>query len=201
MLDPPDVQPLMALMTAAIYCAPIILVPMFDRYLVPLAPLLAYWLLATGRAAWTTALAPALSALVCAVLVVYSVLPRARLPGVESRTLEGTGGVSNDRAADFRSIDGSYEYGSLRGSNEPLRRYQPLNWWGMPDDAYVVSFGRIEGYEPVKRYEYLHTLLPGLGTDTCFAVRPQARRREPCGAAVPGETDRETPDDSPRALP
>ena len=47
---------------------------MFDRNLVPLAPLLAYWLLATGRPAWTTALAPALSALVCATLVVYSVL-------------------------------------------------------------------------------------------------------------------------------
>ena len=33
----------------------------------------------------------------------------------------------------------------------------------MHDDAYVVSFGRIEGYEPVKRYEYLNTLLPGPG--------------------------------------
>ena len=66
MLDQADVQPLMALMTAAIYCAPIILIPMFDRYLLPLAPLLAYWLLATGRPAWTTPLAPALSALVCA---------------------------------------------------------------------------------------------------------------------------------------
>ena len=60
-----DVQPLMALMTAAIYCAPVTLIPMNDRYLVLLAPLLAYWLLATARPAWTTALAPALSVLVC----------------------------------------------------------------------------------------------------------------------------------------
>ena len=34
----------------------------------------------------------------------------------------------------------------------------------MHDDAYVVSFGPIAGYEPVERYEYLNTLLPGLGT-------------------------------------
>ena len=32
----------MALMTAAIYCAPVILIWTFDRYLVPLAPLLAF---------------------------------------------------------------------------------------------------------------------------------------------------------------
>ena len=164
MLDPADVQPLMALMTAVIYCAPIILIPMFDRYLVPLAPLLAYWLMATARLAWTTALAPALSALVCATLVVYSVLGTHDYLAWNRVRWQALTDLERSGAADFRSVDGGYEYGGLRRSDEPLRRYQPLSWWSAPDDAYVVSFGRIEGYEPVKRYEYLNTLLPGLRT-------------------------------------
>ena len=164
MLDPADVQPLMALMTAAIYCAPIILIPMFDRYLVPLAPLLAYWLLATGRPAWTTALAPALSALVCATLVVYSVLGTHDYLAWNRVRWQALTDLERSGAADFRSVDGGFEYNGLRGYDG---RYQPppeKSWWWVHDDAYVVSFGRIEGYEPVKRYEYLNTLLPGLRT-------------------------------------
>jgi Dolichyl-phosphate-mannose-protein mannosyltransferase len=164
MLDPADLQPLMALMTAAIYCAPVILIPRSDRYLVPLAPLLAYWLLATGRSAWTTALAPALSALVCATLVVYSVLGTHDYLAWNRVRWQALTDLERSGAADFRSVDGGFEYNGLRGYDE---RYQPppeKSWWWVHDDAYVVSFGRIEGYEPVKRYKYLNTLLPGLRT-------------------------------------
>jgi hypothetical protein len=164
MLDPADVQPLMALMTAAIYCAPVILIWTFDRYVVPLAFLLVYWLLATGRPAWTTALAPALSALVCVTMVVYSVLGTHDYLAWNRARWQALTDLESSGAVDFRSVDGGFEYNGLRGYDERYKPPPDKSWWWVHDDAYVVSFGPIAGYEPVKRYQYLNTLLPGLRT-------------------------------------
>ena len=165
MLDSSDVQPLMALLAAAIYCAPVVLVPtLFDRYLVPLAPLLAYWLLATGRLAWTTALAPALSALACATSVVYSVLGTHDYMAWNRARWQALTDLERAGAADFRTVDGGFEYNGLRGYDGRYKPPPEKSWWWVRDDPYVISFGAIAGYDAVERYQYVNYLLPGLRT-------------------------------------
>jgi hypothetical protein len=177
-VDPTDLQPLMALMTAGIYCAPVVLVPLFfDRYLVPLIPLLAYWLLATGRPAWTTALAPALSALVCAGLVLYSVLGTHDYLAWNRARWQALTELERSGAADFRVVDGGFEYNGLRGYDGRYKPPPEKTWWWVRDDPYIVSFGPIAGYEPVKRYECPNTLPPGLRT--VYLLHRQAANAKP----------------------
>lgn len=164
MLDPRDVQPLMALLTALIYCVPVILIPIWDRYFVPLVPVLVYWLLVTGRLAWTTVLAPALSTIACTSLVLYSILGvhdymawnRARWQALT--TLEQSG------AANYHTVDGGFEYNGLRGYDTQYKPPIAKSWWWVQDDPYIISFGPITGYEPIGHYQYVNYLLPGLRT-------------------------------------
>ena len=163
-LDLRDVRPVMALLTVVIYCGPVVLIPIWDRYFIPLVPVLVYWLLVTGRLAWTTILTPALSAIVCTTLVLYSILGVHDYMAWNRARWQALTELERSGAADFRSVDGGFEYNGLRAYDV---RYKPSidkSWWWVQDDPYIISFGPINGYEPLKHYEYINYLLPGLRT-------------------------------------
>ena len=126
-------------------------------------------------------------------MVVYSVLGTHDYLAWNLRTLAGpaTDPRESSGAVDFRSVDGGFENNGLRGDDG---RYMPApdtRWGGVHDEAYVVSFGPIAGYEPVKRYEYLNT--SSSGAQNRIPASPPRRERDAVKsyeAAVLRETGR-----------
>jgi hypothetical protein len=80
-------------------------------------------------------------------------------------------------AADFRTVDGGFEYNGLRGFDARYASPSGKSMWWVRDDPYVVSFGPITGYETVKSYPYVNYLLPGLRT--VYLLHRDARTAPP----------------------
>jgi len=58
-----------------------------------------------------------------------------------------------------KDVDGGFEFNGWYMYDT----FTVTNWW-VVNGAYVISFGRIEGYEPISRYSYQHWMPPYEGT-------------------------------------
>lgn len=150
---------LFAAVAALSYVAPLLLIPFYDRYLVPLLPLTLFFLVATSpgaaRAYWRSACAASLCGLISAYAVLavhdYMAWNRARWQAIAD--LEARPGVGADR------IDGGMEYNGLRSYRPDYVVQDGKSWWWVDNDDYQVTFEPVPGREPVAQYAY-RTLLP-----------------------------------------
>jgi hypothetical protein len=162
-IDASDAGPLMALMTTLIYCSPIILIHLVDRYCLPLLPLVFYWLLATGKPLRAPNLAAALAGVIGVVTILYSILGVHDYMTWNRARWEGIAQLERTNKADYRNLDGGFEYNGLRGFDPAYKiDYSPhaeKSWWWVKDDEFVIAFAPFGQYAPVARYDY-QTLLP-----------------------------------------
>jgi hypothetical protein len=155
----------MLLSTGAAYLAMTCVVVAFDRYYLPLLPILALALLPPAplvvpRRAWIAA--GALLALSGAFAVAathdYLAWNRARWDALRQLT--------EDDGIDARRIDGGMEFNArffIPGTSGGGGR----SWWWVIDDEYMISMGPVPGYEEVRRHPYPRWLPPG---DAAIAV-------------------------------
>lgn len=154
--------PAVALVFLAGYGLVLALLFFFDRYLIPIFPMLAVVAVAGTRPRpprpwgwWVTSSATLLLIGTFSVAATHDYLAwnRARWAGLKHLT--GELGVLPDR------IDGGFEFNGLVRYGKDVGADK--SWWWVHDDEFVVAFGTMPGYETLKIYEYLRMIPPGKG--------------------------------------
>ena len=146
---------------ALLYLCSVCIAMQFDRYFIPLVPLLGLALLPTdtGRAAlrWTWLIAGLPLVLLAAYGVAgthdYLAWNRARWEALRQLQSEGV---------EARRIDGGLEF------NAPLFYVEGAttggggrSWWWVADDEYMITMGPVPGFDVERRVPYQRWLPPG----------------------------------------
>jgi hypothetical protein len=69
--------------------------------------------------------------------------------------------LNNELNIKPEQIDGGFEYNAWYFYNYDYIPTEGKNWWFVQDDEYVVSWGKINGYETIKEYVYYRWFPPG----------------------------------------
>ncbi len=76
--------------------------------------------------------------------------------------------LTKEQGIDPRKIDGGFEFNGYKlyrtSQLKPHERSTIKSWWWVEDDQYVMSFGRIEGYNIFKEYAYPKFLSTSTGS-------------------------------------
>jgi hypothetical protein len=155
-----DRGPLMALATTAIYCGPIILIRIFDRYMTPLLPLVFFWIIATAKPNLRGVLVPAAAVLIVCGTIVFAVLGTHDYLAWNRARWAAIAELERSHQADDQTLDGGFEYNGLRAYDAAYIPPVDKSMWWVKDDEYMISFGPIEGYLSVARYPYTSFLPP-----------------------------------------
>lgn len=162
-----DVPGLFLLVCALCSLGPVLLVGWFDRYLLPILPLLLLGLFALlptpAPRASCRYTAHAAASLLLLGLAAYSVAAthdyfawnRTRWQLLNSSTQQGMSAAQ---------IDGGFEFNGLTGYDPGYIAIPGKSWWWVKDDRYVVTFALIPGYIPASVALYEKWLPPAQGT-------------------------------------
>jgi 4-amino-4-deoxy-L-arabinose transferase-like glycosyltransferase len=67
------------------------------------------------------------------------------------------------------NIDGGFEFNGWNGCNINYKPKPPLSWWWVKNDDYIISFGYLQNYKVVKKYNYQSWLF--ISTGTIFVLK------------------------------
>jgi hypothetical protein len=151
------------LVGTAVYFAPMLFLGFYDRYL--LSPLLLVSLLLMLDQGCLPRLKRTLPFLgLFLPIAYYSVAGTHDYLAWNRARWQALRYVSEHQPVPYHQIDGGFEYnGLMLYTDESLRAKKTDKWWTQADDRYVITFGRIEDYEVVQRYEYNRWLPPASG--------------------------------------
>ena len=156
-----DVIQIFFLTAVGAYALPILVNGFYDRYLVPLVPLLLYLSApklprrdvgATIRKSASIAIVIFTAAF--AVLGTRDFLAWNRVRWEALTELQQTAGVS------AHDIDGGFEYNGWFLYDPGYQETSNKNMWWVDNDKYMVSFSKIPGFEVIKNYEYFNWMPP-----------------------------------------
>lgn len=126
----------------------------FDRYIVPFYLIILTLLLSFERKI-KTGYVPAIFGTLCFSLLAYFTvagshdlfaLYRTKEQAINNLLLSGKGSKSN--------IDGGLEFNGWPTNWEVQKRTNSSSWWNVLDDQYVVTTGRLDGYEVLETLEF-----------------------------------------------
>jgi len=146
--------------TIIIYLVPILAQNLVSRYLLPILTLAALLILLpginlkrTGKYVWFSSIVATLCILMISLTGTndFMNLYRARLAGTDY--LEKTLKIPPD------NIDGGFEYGAWHFYDYHYKETPDKNWWYVRGDDYMVSEGRVKGYEIIREVPF-STLFP-----------------------------------------
>jgi len=63
----------------------------------------------------------------------------------------------------YSHIDGGYEVNGWHNYNPHYRKVPTKSWWWVNRDDYVIAFGEINGYRPIRYYPYKRWIPSGQG--------------------------------------
>jgi hypothetical protein len=161
----PPLASLVGLVFVTGYGVVMLLIGFYDRYLIPIFPLLAAATIAgptirpegARRRPWMIGSALALcatGAFSIAATHDYLSWNRARWTGLNE--LIGPMKVSPDRIDGGFEFNGRFRYGKDIGPKK--------SWWWVHDDEFLVTFGEVPGYETLRTYGYPRMIPPLRGT-------------------------------------
>jgi hypothetical protein len=158
--------PAFLLLGALIYAAPLLADSMFDRYLLPLVPLVAAFLFSARGAAGEAAgarrparLAPASAAIL--LFLGYSVCGTHDYLAWNRARWAALGEVVRRAKIEPACIDGGYEWNGVFTYEEGFRPVRGKSWWWVRDDAYVAAMGPLPGYSVLREEPYGRWMPPG----------------------------------------
>jgi hypothetical protein len=68
-------------------------------------------------------------------------------------------------------IDGGFEFNGFYLYNPDYQRNKSKSWWWVVDDAYMVTFGDVQGYEVFRNYNYTRWIPPRKDNDIFILKR------------------------------
>jgi hypothetical protein len=157
-LESADTSVLVAAVAILAYFTPLMLIPIYDRYIIPMLPLTLFFLANTAPAR-STGYLRALGGVLCLAMAVFAVLAahdymawnRARWAAIADLQKVGSAGPAN--------LDGGFEYNALYSYDPSYHQRNDKSWWWVDDDTYQITFGPIDAMQIVGKYPYA-TLLP-----------------------------------------
>ncbi len=144
------------------YCKPICLVPLFDRYVIGVLPLL-LCLMALSASRLSPCVQRrrlAIAACVLAPYMLFSVAGTRDYLTWNKLRWEVLRTLTQDQSIPPTQIDGGYEFNGWYGYDAAYRPPPAKSWWWIHDDQYLVSVGPVEGYETAREVQYSRWLPP-----------------------------------------
>lgn len=146
-------QKLMLFSIIAVYLVPLLLGGMFDRYLIPLLPLVlaAFADIRLTRSASNVRILAAVALLTLyggfSVLATHDYLAwnRARWSAIAF--------LEEELLVESSEIDGGFEYNGWHNYSPRYRMDDEKSWWWVHDDRYVISMHEAAGFEVVGSFE------------------------------------------------
>ncbi len=149
------------LLCAAVYLLPFLLSGFFDRYLLPviafLTPALAVSL--RGAGAQPRRVRYLVEMLLLAASGVFALAGTRDYLEWNRTRWRAINELLAQKDVKPKDVDGGFEFNGWY----MYETFTMTNWW-VVNDSYVISFGKIEGYEPIRRYTYNHWMPPYEGT-------------------------------------
>ncbi|MHB8886269.1 MAG: hypothetical protein ACYC5H_14580 [Methylovirgula sp.] len=157
--EPGEAGVLFVLIAIFAYLIPLMLVSIFDRYLIPVLPLILFVLSSISSAKPVNQYRVAVATILGLLIGIYAVFGvhdymawnRARWAAIDD--LEKAG------IANHFNLDGGFEYNGMSSYSSSYKKSGNKSWWWIDRDDYQISFGPIPGMKVLKRYPY-ETLLP-----------------------------------------
>ena len=161
-----DAVPIFLLLAAVIYLGPVLIAGLFDRYLIPVVPLVGIGLAGlmfaprtghpTAAGPWRLAQGVVLVGLcVFAVGATHDYLSWNRARWKAARDVMQSQRVGPDR------IDGGFEFNGMFLFDAAYVEDPAKSWWWVRDDTYQISFGPLDGYDTIATYPYSRWMGPG----------------------------------------
>lgn len=160
-----DASSIFLILSVFIQIAPLVLVGFFDRYLIPLIPLLGI-----GIASAFSPMAPTRSRFHFIPIIVllmlfawYSVFATKDYITWNRIRWEALDVLITKLHVHPKDIDGGFEF---NGTHFYDPKYIPptgKSWWWVQDDKFVIAFGPVKGYELVQKYSFKRWLPIGVG--------------------------------------
>lgn len=171
----PEAVQAFLLSSAAIYLLPMLVSGLFDRYLISVVPLLAACFVGPQRRLSRNprrarALPAALALALLAVFAVagtrdYLVWNRARWKALDD--------LVELRGVPPHDIDGGFEFNGWHLYDADYDLKPDKSWWWVQGDTYLITFGPVDGYEPIEHYPYSRWLPPHSGSVFALERRPE----------------------------
>jgi hypothetical protein len=148
--------------------------PVFDRYLLPILPLLFILIAPALKGGKGTFWDKAAIAFAAALILLSAAFSTA---GVHDRFAwnrarwAALDALTEEQGIPPRRIDGGYEFCALHLYTPGYVPKPGKSWWWIDDDEYVLSFQELPEYQVVERNEFSRWM--PLGTGTVFTLRRQ----------------------------
>jgi 4-amino-4-deoxy-L-arabinose transferase-like glycosyltransferase len=151
--------------TAAVYLVPIILGGFFDRYLLPLIPLVGAALVSSlKRHASARQRLIILASILALILVTAFSIAGTRDYLVWNRTRwKALKQLTEVEHVPVTMIDGGFEFNGWHLYDDNWRITVAKSWWWVKDDTYLITMGEVEGYQILRRYRFSRWMPPGEG--------------------------------------
>jgi len=149
------------LISTSAYLVPFVLTGFFDRYLLPVTAFLAAFLAISSDA---TAFGPRRARQALALLLIIGsgvfAIAGTRDYFEWNRTRwRAIADLLAKKDVKPKDVDGGFEFNGWYMYDT----FTMTNWW-VVNGTYLISFGKIEGYEPISKYTYKHWMPPYEGT-------------------------------------
>ena len=139
-------QRFMLLSMTAAYITPLLLTTLFDRYIIPILPLLIAASLNENRETPVSRNRIIPIVLLVAGTGVFSMIVTHDYLSWNRARWSGLNFLEEERDVSSTEIDGGFEYNGVKNYSASYIREKDESWWWVHDDLYVVSFNMIEGY-------------------------------------------------------
>lgn len=132
----------------------------YDRYLLPLLPLVIFLILKSNSKEIVTGnhFRKNISYLILTLITLFTVYETQNYFSWNRCRWKTIKYLTDDLKIHPDNIDGGFEYNGWVGYDPNYIPAKPKSWWWVRDDSYIVTFGELENYTVIKKFEY-HSFL------------------------------------------
>jgi hypothetical protein len=159
--EPRMMMAVMCLLAIVFYFMPIALISFYDRYVMPMIPLMGLFLLTSTTATVTLRARPYIEAVLCGLIVVYSVLGTHDYMNWNRARWDAIADLENREHVDAHEIDGGLEYNGSRLYDPNYVPKPGMSIWWIDKDRFQVTGGPVAGETIFRTYDYQAFLPPG----------------------------------------
>jgi hypothetical protein len=145
-----------------LYIIPNVVTITFDRYLIPLIPLGVLFLVLLEKDTNIKPVVPikVSSKVIFVLFTLFSITATHDYLAWNRARWQALNHLTQQEQLSPEEIDGGFEFNGWYLYDYDYQEHSDKSWWWVIDDEYLVSFGPVEGYYEIDRYEFTRWLPP-----------------------------------------